>query len=92
MNRTSAQRRLNLVWLVLVGVTLATWLLSSAGAHASRGAERWAAVGVLSLAVIKVVLVIENFMEVRAAPRWLRVTTAAWAATLWAGLLALYLA
>jgi hypothetical protein len=36
-------------------------------------------------------LIIRCFMEVHAAPRWLKVFTDAWLVTVWAGVLAIYL-
>ena len=43
------------------------------------------------LGFIKGRMIIRYFMEVRTAPRWLKVTTDAWLVVLWATILAIYL-
>jgi len=42
------------------------------------------------MAFIKGRMIIRYFMEVRTAPRWLKLTTDAWLIGLWAGVLAIY--
>jgi hypothetical protein len=46
---------------------------------------------VIALGFVKGRLIIRYFMEVRTAPRWLRLATDAWLAMLWLGILAIYL-
>ena len=48
-------------------------------------------VAVVVLGFIKGRLIIRYFMEVRTAPRWLKLTTDAWLAVLWLAILAIYL-
>lgn len=60
-------------WLFLVFATIAGWLL---GSHHERG--MFAAFCVLALAMIKVRLVIWNYMEVGRAPSWLRRACDSW--------------
>ena len=51
-----------------------------------------AAIGaVVVLGFIKGRMIIQYFMEVRTAPRWLKLFTDAWLTILWAGVLAIYL-
>ena len=46
---------------------------------------------VILLAFIKGRLIIRYFMEVRTAPRWLKLSTDAWLVIVWAAVLAIYL-
>jgi hypothetical protein len=48
-------------------------------------------VAVILLAFIKGRMIIRYFMEVRTAPRWLKLFTDGWLTVLWAGVLAIYL-
>ena len=48
-------------------------------------------VAVVVLGFIKGRMIIRYFMEVRTAPRWLKVATDAWLIVLWAAILAIYL-
>jgi hypothetical protein len=50
-----------------------------------------AATAVLAIAMVKARFIIQEFMEVRAAPRWLRSFTDGWISLLWATLIATYL-
>jgi hypothetical protein len=43
------------------------------------------------MALIKARLIIQYFMEVRTAPRWLRIATDGWLVVLFGGVLAIYL-
>lgn len=45
---------------------------------------------VILLGIIKGRMIIRYFMEVRTAPRWLKLFTAGWLTVLWAGILAIY--
>jgi hypothetical protein len=59
------------------------------GARLSPGTALTSAV--LAITAVKTRLVIREFMEVRAAPAWLRRATDAWLAVLMAAIIALYL-
>jgi len=48
-------------------------------------------IAVVVLGFIKGRMIIQYFMEVRTAPRWLKLFTDAWLTILWAGVLAIYL-
>ena len=62
-------RRLFVVWLVLVGITLAyVWLDHSAGAAARFEASAVVTVSAIGLALVKVRNIMREFMEVRHAP------------------------
>lgn len=80
-----------LVWLILSAITVISWWLGPAH-HAGPPAPSTAiTVAVLALSLIKARLIIQHFMEVRTAPRWLRLATDGWLLVLWGGVLALYL-
>lgn len=77
------------VWAVLTATTVLSWQLVPGHVTATHGDELVCAIVVLAL--IKCRLIIGWFMEVRAAPRWLRWVTDTWLIVLWASLLGIYL-
>lgn len=84
-------RYITIAWLVLCVITIVSWWLSPA--HTAHTAIRSVpiTVAVMVLGFIKCQLIIRYFMEVRSAPRWLRLATDGWLAALWVGALAIYL-
>ncbi len=73
-----SNRSIVAVWAILVAATLVSVALSgNSSAHAG-------AVGILSIAFIKVYLVAQYFMEVGAAPKSLRIIMAGWCVGVWA--------
>lgn len=81
--------RLTSVWLILSAITVAAWWL--APGHARATASVPVTIAVLAMAMVKVRLVIQQFMEVRTAPGWLRLFTDAWLVVLWGAVLIIYL-
>jgi hypothetical protein len=79
-------------WIILSAITMISWSL--APGH-TRGVTAVASVpisvAVIVLGFIKGRMIIQYFMEVRTAPRWLKLFTDGWLITLWAGVLAIYL-
>lgn len=68
--QTTFNRRLFAVWLVLVGITLTyLWIDHAVGGGALPKASSWATVATICLALIKVRIIMREFMEVRHAPR-----------------------
>ena len=90
-HRHSAARTTTYAWIILSAITILSWWL--APGHA-RGAAAAASVpitaAVILLGFIKGRMIIRYFMEVRTAPRWLKLFTA-WLTAVWAGILAIYL-
>ena len=82
---------LTIVWAVLTTVTVVSWLTARDGG-AAHVVNATVTVVVLLIAAVKSFLVIWHFMEVRHAPRWLKVTTGSWATALFALLLGFYFA
>lgn len=74
----SAQSRLVIAWFVLSGITLIAWWI---GAHRGAGPlHPDAAVGLSAMAItlVKVRVIIREFMDVRHAPARLKHVTDAW--------------
>ena len=89
---TTAARTTTYAWIVLSAITIVSWWLAPGPAHgATAAASVPITVAVIVLAFIKGRLIIQYFMEVRTAPRWLKLFTDAWLTILWAGVLAIYL-
>lgn len=80
-------RRLLIVWGLLVGATAASWFI---GADHGLGAGDVAALGVIAVAFVKLWLVGMHFMELRDAPRGLRRAFDAYAVAVPALLVAVY--
>lgn len=62
-------RRVTLVWAVLIGLTFASFIV---GVEQGAGVASAAAVVIIGIAVFKVRLIGMHFMDVRTAPRALR--------------------
>ena len=80
---------LTIVWALLTSVTVVSWLVARDGG-ASHQLNATVTTVVLLIAAVKTYLVIQHFMEVRRAPRWLKVTTSGWVVALFALLLGVY--
>jgi hypothetical protein len=88
----SESRAITGVWGALVLITIGTgWLAPSAHADHQAHASAAITVLVLALALIKSRLIIRYFMEVRTAPRWLRLATDGWLAALFGAVMVIYL-
>jgi hypothetical protein len=79
------------VWLVLCAITISTWWLAPGHRGGTAVASVPITVAVVALGFIKGRLIIRTFMEVRTAPRWLRLATDGWLVVLWAAVLGIYL-
>ena len=84
-------RTVTVVWLVLVAITIGSGWLAPAHAAGVAHASTTVTVLVLALAAIKSRLIIQHFMEVHTAARWLRRATDAWLAALLGVVFAIYL-
>lgn len=78
-------------WLILSAITAITWWLAPGHSGGHSVASVPITVAVVLLGFVKGRMIIRYFMEVRTAPRWLKITTDAWLVTLWAAILAIYL-
>lgn len=87
---TTAARATTYAWIVLSVITVVSWSLAPAHGHAV-GPSVPVTIAVIILGFIKGRMIIRYFMEVRTAPRWLKLATDGWLVVLWAGVLAIYL-
>ena len=76
------------VWALLSIITIASWWT---GSRSDGRAYGLVTAGVLLFAFVKSRLVIRYFMEVRFAPRWLRLTCDLWLIAVFGMVFALYL-
>jgi hypothetical protein len=81
------------VWLILVGITVSYfWIDHSADKHGVATASTAVTVGAICLALIKVRIVMREFMEVRGAPQLLCRLTDFWVVLMGVAMLGVYLA
>ena len=85
--RTDSATTTTYVWLILSAITVISWWLAPGhpGGHVA------ITVAVVLLGFVKGRMIIRYFMEVRTAPRWLKLATDAWLIVLWAAILGIYL-
>jgi hypothetical protein len=83
---------LTFAWAILSLVTIVTWWLAHTSAHDGQGtALTVTTMLVLGIAVIKVRIIIRQFMDVRTAPTWLKAFTDIWLTVVAALIVAIYL-
>lgn len=87
----TTQRAITRAWVVLVAITIGSWWLAPAHFTETVDPSTPITALVLALTVIKSRLVMQYFMEVRSAPRWLRRATDGWLAGLVAVVFVIYL-
>jgi len=74
------QRRLALAWLFLSGITLFAWWMGARHPDGPINPDPAVAVGAIAITVIKVRVIVSEFMDVRHAPVLLRRVIDAWLA------------
>lgn len=87
----TASRAVTGVWLLLSAITVTYWWLAPGHGAGEAAASVPVTVAVVALGFVKCRLIIRHFMEVRAAPRWLRWATDGWLVALWSAALGSYL-
>jgi hypothetical protein len=87
----TAERTTSLVWALLMSLTIFSWWLGTERAPGAAADARGPAVAILVVAFLKARLVIRHFMDVRHAPRALRLATDVWAFGVCALLIGLFL-
>ena len=89
---TAAARTTTFAWIILSAITIVSWWLAPAHDHGAPAAPSVPiTIAVILLAFIKGRIIIRYFMEVRTAPRWLKLATDAWLTVLWVAVLVIYL-
>ena len=84
-------RAITYAWVVLSAITVASWWLAPDHSAGVATASASISIAVIALGFIKSRMIIRYFMEVRTAPRWLKLATDGWLAALWLGVLVIYL-
>ncbi len=93
MVETGFNKRLFAVWAILVAISLAYLGIDRAATHQGvPTASTVVTVGAICLALIKVRIIMREFMEVRAAPRVLRRLTDFWVLLMASAMLGVYFA
>ena len=93
MVETGFNKRLFAVWAILVAISLAYLGIDRAATHQGiPTASTVVTVGAICLALIKVRIIMREFMEVRAAPRVLRRLTDFWVLLMATAMLGVYFA
>src|SRR5262245_61971090 len=85
------KRAVLIAWAALSAATIVAWLLTPSESQSTTTVGNELVTAIVVLGLIKSRLIIRYFMEVRHAPRWLRLTTDAWLAIVWLTLLGIYL-
>jgi Prokaryotic Cytochrome C oxidase subunit IV len=89
--KSHSGRTTTYVWLILSAITVVSWWLAPGHPGDHVVASVPITVAVVLLGFVKGRMIIRYFMEVRTAPRWLKVSTDAWLIALWAAILGIYL-
>lgn len=79
--------RVSLIWALLVGATVLSWALG----HGVGFTGAAASVAILAVTFVKVRFVVQDFMEIRDAPRWMRLGFDGWILLCCALLIGLFL-
>lgn len=86
----TAAARTTAVWAGLSAITVVSWFLAPAQHAEPVAASTAITVAVLALALIKSRLIIQEFMEVRTAPVWLKLATDGWLVALFGAIVVIY--
>ena len=90
--RAKINERLTSVWVILSACTILSWWLGTMVRDRGQVVSSVSiTIGVLAIGLFKARLIIGQFMEVRTAPKWLRVFTDLWLIAFWGAVLAIYL-
>jgi hypothetical protein len=73
-----ARNRLVVVWFFLSAITLLAWAIGAAHGKGPLHPDGAVAVSAIAITLIKVRVIIREFMDVRAAPTQLKTVTDAW--------------
>ena len=90
---SSSNKRLFVVWLILVVITVSYLFIDhAASSHGVATASTVVTVAAICLALVKVRIIMQEFMEVRGAPQMLRRITDFWVVLMGVAMLGVYLA
>jgi hypothetical protein len=91
VNRLPADRRLGIAWIAVVALTLVYLVVDRAMDGDGLTASTAASVAAITVALVKVRIILREFMDVRHAPRVLRTMTDALVVVMGVSLLGTYL-
>lgn len=90
--RAKINARLTYVWVILSAISILSWWLGRTARHDGHlVSSTTVTICVLAIGLFKCRLIMQNFMEVRTAPTWLRLFTDVWLVAFWGTVLAIYL-
>jgi hypothetical protein len=90
--KTALNKRLLIVWLILTALSLGyLWIDHTADEHGAPRASTVVTISAIVIALIKVRIIMREFMEVRHAPALLRRITDAWVVIMAVVMIGLYL-
>lgn len=84
-------RALNWAWVALVAITTAFWWLAPAHFTDTVAPSTGVTALVLALTFVKARVILRYFMEIRSAPRWLKIATDIWLVVLLGSIFGIYL-
>jgi Prokaryotic Cytochrome C oxidase subunit IV len=87
---STARNRLLIVWAALTLITLVSWGIGASHGTGPIRPDAAVALGAIAITLIKVRVIIREFMDVRAAPKKLKTVTDAWLITFGLAMLAAY--
>jgi hypothetical protein len=88
----ATKKRLALVLALLMSVTVLSWYLATGGGHHPMTANLAISAVVLFIALLKARVILREFMEVRLAPAWVRLSSDCWLAAMFAALFVVHVA
>jgi Prokaryotic Cytochrome C oxidase subunit IV len=87
---STARNRLLIVWAALTTITLLSWGIGSSHGSGTIRPDAAVALGAIAITLIKVRVIVREFMDVRSAPKKLKTVTDAWLITFGLAMLAAY--
>ena len=89
--KTALNKRLLIVWLILTALSLGyLWIDHTADKHGVPRASTVVTISAIAIALIKVRIIMREFMEVRSAPRFLLRITDFWVVLMGFAMLGVY--
>ena len=89
--RVSPDRRITAVWLIACILTVVSAIVATLAEGDHRTANVAVTLVVLGMGALKAHLILDEFMEIRTAPRWLRLLARLWLVGLLTAIVVLYL-
>jgi len=75
---TAIRKRLAIAWIVLAAITLLAWWIGARHGPGPLRPDAAVALSAIAITIVKVRVIMREFMDVRSAPAWLKRITDAW--------------